>query len=152
MQRKISNILYLLLVFIMGLFLTGCKDTTPRVFLSTKPIMRETFVPMEEFKVNDTINFVLLAPKGFRTDTVRLQLLKKSNLSAMWGYTLALGKDYNVENEHYLTGSFTVYSGGRYELMFFDLNETRKKTHFPAKQYSPKPKPLAVVQFGVYDK
>ena len=36
----------------MGLFLAGCKDTTPRIFLSTKPIMRETFVPMDEFKKN----------------------------------------------------------------------------------------------------
>ena len=136
----------------MGLFFSGCKDTTPRIFLSTQPIMRETFVPMNEFKKNDTINFVLIAPKGFRNDVVRLQLFKKSNLSAQWGHTLALGKYYNVENEHYLTGSFTVYSAGRYELQFFDLSEEKKKTHFPAKQYFPYPDPLAVVQFGVYDK
>ena len=134
----------------MGLFLAGCKDTTPRIFLSTKPVARETFVPMQEFKKNDTINFVLIAPKGFKSETIRFQLLKKSNLSAMWGYTLALGKDYNAEHTNYLTGAFTVYSEGRYQLMFFDSDGTRKKTHFPSKQYSPRPKPLAVVEFGVY--
>lgn len=152
MMKNAKNFLYLLLVFIMGLCLVGCKDTTPRIFLSTKPVMRETFVPMEEFKKNDTINFILIAPKGFRSDMVRLQLLKKSNLSAQWGYTLALGKDYNVEDEHYLTGAFTVYSAGRYELQFYDSDGIKKKTHFPAKQYYPYPTPLAVVQFGVYEK
>ena len=147
-----KNILYIFIIFILGLFLSGCKDKTPRIFLSTQPVTRETFVPMEEFKKDDTINFVLIAPKGFKSDTVRMQLLKKSNLSPTWGYTLRLGKDYNVENKYYLTGSFTVYSAGRYELMFFDSDGRIKKTHFPAKQYFPKPAPLAVVQFGVYDK
>ena len=136
----------------MGIFLAGCKDTTPRIFLSTKPIMRETFVPMNEFKKNDTINFVLIAPKTFKSDTVRMQLFKKSNLSAQWGYTLALGKDYNVEDKYYLTGAFTVYSAGRYEIQFFDRSEEKKKTHFPAKQYFSYPQPLATAQFGVYDR
>ena len=147
-----KNILYIFLIFIFGLLLSGCKDKTPRIFLSTKPIMRETFIPMEEFKKDDTINFVLIAPKGFRSDVVRMQLLKKSNLSPTWGYTLRLGKDYNVENKYYLTGSFVVYSAGRYELQFYDQSGPKKKTHFPAKQYFPYPKPLAFVQFGVLEK
>lgn len=145
-----KKFVYLFLTFIMFIFLAGCKDTTPRVFLSTKPIMRETFVPMDEFKTNDTINFVLIAPKGFQAETVRLQLLKKSNLSPIWGYSMVLGKEYNVENDYYLTGAFTVYSAGRYELSFYDFDGRIKKTHFPARQYEPRPKPLAVVEFGVY--
>ena len=140
------------LFFLIGIFifLSGCKDTTPRVFLSTKPIMKETFVPMDEFKVNDTINFVLIVPKGFKSDTVRLQLIKKNKLSPVYGDTLALGKDFNVEHENYLTGAFTVYSGGRYELRFYDWDEVRKHTHFPSKAHYPRPQPVAWIQFGVY--
>ena len=66
-----------LFIFLMGIGLCACKDTTPRVFLSTQPITKETFIPMGEFKKNDTINFVLIAPKGFKSDTVRMQLIKK---------------------------------------------------------------------------
>jgi len=62
--------------------------------------MRETFVPMDEFKVNDTINFVLIVPKGFKSETVRMQLLKKNNLSPIYGDKLEQGRDFNVENEH----------------------------------------------------
>jgi len=138
-----------LLILLLLIFISGCKDTTPRVFLSTKPITKETFQPMEQFKVNDSINFVVLAPKKFKSQTVRLQLLKKSMLSPIYGYTLAFGKDFNVENDYYLTGTFTVYSAGRYELYVYDSDGTKKKTHFPARQYLPSPKPLAVVQFGV---
>ena len=76
--------------------------------------------------------------------------MKKNKLSPIYGFELVLGKDYNVENENYLTGAFTVYSGGRYELLFYDSDGTRKKTHFPAKTYTPRPNPVAYVQFGVY--
>ena len=72
--------IFYLVIFCLIILVSGCKDTTPRIFLSTKPIMKETFVPMEEFKVNDTINFVLIAPKGFKSETVRLQLIKKNKL------------------------------------------------------------------------
>lgn len=142
----------LLGLIILGvcLFFVGCKDTTPRIFLSTKPIQKETFVPMEEFKVNDTINFVLIVPKGFKSETVRLQLIKKNKISPIYGDTLELGKDYNVENDYYLTGAFTVYSGGRYELRFYDSDGRPKKTHFPSKAHTPRPQPVAWVQFGVY--
>lgn len=146
-----KKILYIFIIFIFVLSLCACKDTTPRIFLSTKPIMRETFVPMDKFKVNDTINFVLISPKGFKSDTIRLQLLKKSKFSPNFGFTLALGKDYNIENDNHLTGAFTVYSAGRYELMFFEPEDKKEKTVFTHKAYYPGPKPLAVVQFGVYD-
>ena len=139
-----------LIIFSLVLFIIGCKDTTPRIFLSTKPIMKETFIPMDEFKANDTINFVLISPKGFTSETVRLQLIKKNKLSPIYGDTLELGKDFNVENEYYLTGAFTVYSSGRYELRFYDSDGTIKPTHFPAKKHFPQPSPLAWVQFGVY--
>ena len=131
------------------IFCNGCKDKNPRIFLSTKPVVKELFVPMDMFKVNDTINFVLIVPKGFKSDSVRLQLIKKNKLSPIYGDTLELGKDYNVENENYLIGAFTVYSGGRYELRFYDSDGTRKKTHFPSKAHFPRPAPVAYVQFGV---
>jgi len=146
-----KKFIYIFIFFVLIGFISGCKDKTPRIFLSTKPVMRETFVPMEEFKKNDTINFVLIVPKGFKSETVRLQLIKKNKLSPLYGDTLALGKDYNVENPYYLIGAFTVYSGGRYELRFYDSDGTKKKTHFPAKQYTPYPNPVAWVQFGVLD-
>lgn len=138
-------------IFLMGIGLCGCKDTTPRIFLSTQPITKETFIPMEEFKKNDTINFVLISPKGFKSDTVRMQLIKKAFVSPIYGDTLEQGRDFNVEHTHYLTGAFTVYSAGRYELRFYDSDGTRKKTLFQAKTYTPRPNPLAYVQFGVYD-
>jgi len=141
---------FLFLIVGILFFALGCKDTTPRIFLSTKPIMRETFVPMDEFKVNDTINFVLIVPKGFKSETVRMQLLKKNNLSPIYGDKLEQGRDFNVENEHYITGAFTVYSGGRYELRFYDSDGHRKPTHFPAKAHLAMPQPVAFVQFGVY--
>ena len=146
-----KQFLYLLICLILCLNLSACKDTTPRIFLSTKPITRETFIPMDKFKVNDTINFVLISPKGFKSDTIRLQLLKKSNLSAIYGYTLALGKDYNIIHDNYLIGSYTVYSAGRYELMFFEPEDKQKKTIFTHKTYYPGPRPLAYVEFGVYN-
>lgn len=142
---------YLLICIFFSLNLCACKDTTPRIFLSTKPVSKETFIPMDKFKVNDTLNFVLISPKGFKSDTIRLQLLKKSNFSAIYGYTLFLGKDYNIIHENYLIGSFTVYSAGRYELMFFEPEDKKKKTVFTHKSYYPGPKPLAYVEFGVYD-
>ena len=143
---------YVVFIFIIFIFMSGCKDKTPRIFLSTHPITKETFVPMEEFKKNDTINFALIAPKSFQSKTVRMLLIKKNGLSPIYGDKLALGKDYNVEHDYYLTGSFTVYEAGRYELRFYDSNGTRNKpTHFPAKAYTPRPDPLAYVQFGVFD-
>jgi len=147
----IRKFLSIISVLIICLSLFGCKDTTPRILLSTNPVTKETFVPMNEFKKNDTINFVLIAPKGFKSQTVRMSLLKKNFLSPLYGDTLALGRDFNVENNYYLIGSFTVYSGGRYALMFYDSDGTKKKTHFPAKQYYPKPDPLVYAEFGVYD-
>ena len=142
---------YILFVLIMFIFTSGCKDKTPRIFLSTHPIAKETFVPMEEFKKDDTINFVLIAPKNFKSKTVRMLLIKKNGLSPIYGDTLAIGKDYNVEHDYYLTGSFTVYSAGRYELRFYDSDGTIKPKHFTSKAYTPKPDPLAYVQFGVFE-
>ncbi|MCQ2958333.1 MAG: hypothetical protein MJ180_05480, partial [Candidatus Gastranaerophilales bacterium] len=91
--------------------------------------------------------------KGFKSETVRMLLIKKNGLSPIYGDTLAIGKDYNVEHDNYLTGAFTVYSGGRYELRFYDASDGNrpKPTHFPAKAYTPRPDPLAWVQFGVFD-
>jgi len=150
MNRRILNILFILLMF---LSLCGCKDKTPRIFLSTHAITKETFVPMDEFKKNDTINFALLAPKNFKSKTVRMLLIKKNGLSPIYGDKIAIGKDYNVEHDYYLIGRFTVYEAGRYELRFYDAADGNrpKPTHFPAKAYTPRPDPLAVVQFGVFE-
>ena len=127
MKKKFFYILFILIILIV---LCGCKDKTPRVYLSTHPIAKETFIPMEEFKKDDTINFVVIAPKNFQSKTVRMLLIKKNGLSPIYGDTLALGKDYNVEHDYYLTGSFTVYTAGRYELRFYDSDGTRNKpTH-----------------------
>ena len=82
-KKTCKKFLYILICIIFSLNLCACKDTTPRIFLSTKPIMRETFIPTDKFKVNDTINFVLISPKGFKADTVRLQLLKKKDMKLM---------------------------------------------------------------------
>jgi len=147
MIKRFFSILFICLIF---LGICGCQDTTPRLYLSTQPIAKETFIPMEEFKKNDTINFVLIAPKGFKSDTVRMQLIKKAFVSPIYGDTLEQGRDFNVEHTHYLTGAFTVYSGGRYELRFYDSDGTKKKTLLHSKSHFYRPEPLAFVQFGVY--
>ncbi|MDD3593502.1 MAG: hypothetical protein PHX18_02630 [Candidatus Gastranaerophilales bacterium] len=133
-MKKFSAILIILL---MPLFFCGCSEKN-QIYLSSKPLTKEQFVPEDMLKVNQPINFVLIFPKGIKSDAIRLQLLKKSAMSYMWGYTIERGKDYSVPpGKSYLTGTFYVYEPGRYMIRMFSHSDFVR--------------PLAEFDFGVLD-
>ncbi len=132
--------LFLLSLFIfLSLFIAGCDK--PVLLVSSKPITKEQFVPEDMFKINTQINFVFVNHKDLKENTLRMQLLKMSHLTPCWGYTLLYGRDYDVKEKRYITGSFYIPSGGRYRLMIFQRNKDVDKEKIP----------LAQIDFGVLD-
>lgn len=129
--------LAILIILLMPLLFCGCSNKN-EIYLSSKPLTKEQFVPEKMFKTNQPINFVLIFPKGIKSDAIRLQLLKKNAVSYMWGYTIERGKDYSVPPcKNYLTGTFYVYDQGRYMIRMFSHDDFVR--------------PLAEFDFGVLD-
>jgi len=73
------------------------------------------------FKKGDRVYYALIAPKGFKGDLIKIQLIKKDPKSEFWGYTNLRNKTVPTEGKNYLSDYFVLEETGIYVLSAYEV-------------------------------
>lgn len=87
-----------ILLFLSTVFLCGCKKDQPLLLFNDQPITKQTVnSPTRNFVFGQRVNYLLIVPKGFKRDYIRVQLVKKEEKTQHWGYKIYQSRDYHVD-------------------------------------------------------
>lgn len=91
------NILLGLIICIMFL-VSGCDREKPVLVLNSQTITKETVnFPVQNFSAHQRINYAIIVPKGFTDSVIRMQIVKKDEKVANWGFSIYQAQDICVE-------------------------------------------------------
>lgn len=108
---------------IFAIFLSGCKKDQPLLFFNTQPITRETVShPSRNFALGEPVHYILIVPKGFKSEYLRVQLVKKEEKTNHWGYKIYQSKDYHIDtSKKYYIGKVVPGEKGYYFMQIFQF-------------------------------
>lgn len=118
--------LVLILLIIPLVFLCSFKKKEkPFAILSSGTISSEYAVRNERnFLAQQRINYAIVAPDGFKTAGIRVQLSKVDEKTANWGFSIVQTKDIYIDMAQKSYRDYIyVQRSGRYVLQFFYLND-----------------------------
>lgn len=118
-----KKVLWLILLFFC-IFLSGCKDNRPLLFFNAQPITPQTINhPGRNFAANQPIHYILIVPKGFKNDYICVQIVKKEEKTAHWGYKIYQSKDFHIDtSKNYFINYFVINEPGYYFMQIFPFD------------------------------
>lgn len=138
MKTRILRLCLILSAILQIFILCGCSGDPFIVFSTQNPKNGLNKNQIEtNFKKGDTVYYVLIAPKGFKDDAVRISLSKKDTKSELWGYSNYRNKTIRTKGENYYSDYFIIREEGIFVLQAFFLQNLSK--------------PIATGVFRVYD-
>ncbi len=117
------------LILCLAIIVSGCDKNKPILVLNSKPITAKTVnYPVQNFEVGQRINYALIMPKGFNDSAIRLQIIKKEEKAAYWGYKISQTYDRNVDtSKKFYIDYFTINKSGYYIIRAFEINNLDKQ-------------------------
>lgn len=125
------RILFLLTICaVLTILLYGCDKEKALIFFSSKPITQNSFT-VDKAEVNfypgQRIYFVLLNPKPFTSNAVRLQILKIDHKPPFYAFSIAQTRDMEIDTAvQYATDYFCLHKDGYYILRIFSMDNLSK--------------------------
>lgn len=112
----------------LAFLLSGCDKQKPVLVMNSQKITKETVYNVEQnFKIRQRINYALLMPKGFKDSVIRVQIIKKEQKTAYWGYKIYQAQDFAIDKgKNYYINFFTIPEGGYYIMRIFELRDLDK--------------------------
>lgn len=127
--------LILIFCLICSLFLlVSCNREKPALFLSSEKLTPNNFSldkTAKKFDSGHKIYFLFYYPKKFKTNMLRMQIIKFTALMPIDAFSLAMAKDIEIDtDENFITDYFVLYKDGTYLLRIF----TKDNLYVPAIQ------------------
>lgn len=118
-----------LLILSFSLLVSGCDKEKPILVLNSQVITKDTVnYPVQNFKIRQRINYALLMPKGFKDSVIRMQIIKKDEKVANWGYKIYQAQDIPIDtSKNYYIGYFTIPEKGYYLMRVFEIRNLDKQ-------------------------
>ncbi len=115
--------LFVCLILFAVIFISGCDKEKPLLVLNSQPITKQTVnFPVQEFSIRQKINYVLIMPKGFTDSVIRIQIIKKNEKIAYWGYKIYQSQDLCVDmSKKFYINYFTIPEKGYYIMRAFEI-------------------------------
>ena len=117
-------VLILVLIF-SSFFMCGCDagnaPKKPYLLFNSQPINQKTVYSAQKvFAPSQTINYVLIMPKGFKKDYLRMQIVKREDKVAQGGISIYMAKDLTVDaSKKFYIDKFSIGTTGTYVVRFF---------------------------------
>ncbi len=120
---KIFKVLLLFFMLAVPFVLSGCSDDA-LLYFNSQPITKETVnYPSRSFAVGQKIYYVVIVPKGFKNDYIRVQVVKKEDKTNHWGYTIYHSRDFHIDtSKNYFTDYIVLGEAGYYFMQIFDFD------------------------------
>lgn len=122
MQKFLKHIL-LFFMLAAPIFLSGCSNK-PLLYFNTQPITKETVnFPSRNFAVGQKIHYILIVPKGFKNEYIRVQLVKKDDKVSHWGYKIYQSRDFHIDkSKNYFIDYIVLGEKGYYFMQIFSFD------------------------------
>lgn len=116
------------LILFLVLITPGYAKEKPVILLNSQPITQETVnCPVQNFSVDQKINYVLITPKGFTDSVLRVQIVKKEEKVDSWGYSVYTAKDVCIDkNQKFYIDYLTVGRPGCYIMSIYEIKDLNK--------------------------
>ena len=123
-----KNIFFTIILIFSCFLLSGCDKKSPYLTFNSNPINTKTVYQAQKvFKPNQTINFALLMPKGFKQEYLSMQIVKRADNIPQGGITIYMSKDVFVDTgKKFYIDKFVIRQEGCYVVRFFYGNKTYK--------------------------
>lgn len=102
----------------------GCGDK-PLLLFNAQPITSATINnPARFFRVGEPVHYILINPKGFKSDYIRVQVVKKEEKTEHWGYKIYWAKDYKIDSSKDNYVNYVVINkAGYYFMQIYGFND-----------------------------
>ena len=131
-MKKFLKQTSVILILIFSVFcLCGCekdKVKKPYLLFNSQPINQKTVYSAQKvFSPYQTIHYVLIMPKGFKQEYLRMQIAKRPDNVPHGGITVYMSKDLFVDkNSKFYIDKFVIRQAGCFVVRFFYGNNTEK--------------------------
>lgn len=78
------------------------------------------------FKINSKIYFQINSPKGFKSDYIKLQIVKQDDNAHVGGYTRIKNKTVRVQSKYSYGDYFIISQKGKYFIQIFDIENLQQ--------------------------
>lgn len=117
-----------LILFFSCVFLCACDSKKPYLVFNSQPINQKTVYDAQKiFKSGQTIYYVVLMPKGFKQEYLRMQIIKRAENIPQGGINIQMAKDLFIDkNKKFYIDKIVINQEGTYVMRFFYGNRTEK--------------------------
>lgn len=121
-MKKINS--FLLLIFTLFCIVGFGKKTKPFIVFDKYPIKSISQNINNVFKAEESIYYAIYTPKGFKDDTLRIQVIKKENSSHIGTGKIHYTKDVSVKyGEKLYLDRYYFHNKGTYFIRIFEFRD-----------------------------
>ena len=106
------------------------KKEKPILYLSSyNPKAESNYAPEKEksvFKTKERIYFSLYYPEGFKSDFIKVQVIKQDDKAHVMGYSRISNKTKRVQNRKEYTDYIFIQEAGKYFIQIFDITNLHR--------------------------
>lgn len=123
-------------ILILGLIFLLCLNCgfkkknklKPYVLFGKDTISQSSLTNIEKFfSVGQKINFLVYNPDGFKSNLVRIQILKKDEKVEQWGISIVHARDIQIDtSKPYFTNTIVLWQEGYYIFRVFSHDNMKK--------------------------
>ena len=127
-MKFLKNTFLIIVIIFSCVFLSACDDKKPYLSFNSEPISQKTVYDAQKiFRPSQTVHYVLLMPKGFKQEYLRMQIVKRAENIPQGGATIYMSKDLFVDtSKKFYIDKFVIRQEGCYVVRFFYGNKTYK--------------------------
>lgn len=125
-MRK-TIILFLIFSFCFPSYaLFGKKKEKPTLVLTSSNIedyhqSNDKVTPMFNFKTGKKIYFLINNPEGFKSNYIKMQIIKQDDKTNIGGYTRIKNQTFRTNDRYHYSNYFTLSEAGKYFIQIFDI-------------------------------
>ena len=116
-------------LLLFGMLFTGCREQAYIVF-NRAPVTRENVLDASYvFAKGERVYYLVTIPERSVTGRIYIQVFKRDNKEARYGYKLLYGKDVKLkqEEEFYYSDYFVFNEAGVYEFKVYNKDAPTKE-------------------------
>ena len=121
---------YIFLLLVCTLFVCAFRwgnigEKGALLYFSPDPIQKENVQNVgRNFRAGNRIYYMLINPKGFRDEYIRVQIVKKEQKTNQWGYKLYWTKDFHIDTTmKEFMSYFVIDEPGYYFMQIFSFDD-----------------------------
>ena len=131
MKKVFSRITFILILLCSVVFLCGCNEEKvkkPYLLFNSQPINQKTVYSAQKvFSPGQTIHYVLIMPKGFKNEYLRMQIAKRADNVPNGGISIYMSENLYVDkNKQFYIDKFVIREPGYFIVRFFYGSNTEK--------------------------